>query len=207
MSIEDVELTLEKALQEALATRRAIRTRIEETEEELRKLRRWAADVDAIIEHTQAALSPSDRAVGEPPSSIAGSVSSTLAASEPLSPVAKSALPVSTPPVSQDELRPKTPRYEKPSVQLDIKPTSLRFRDLTIPQAATIVLRESDGPLHVNAIYNKLLEGGFEFHGDHPTITLAVTLSRSKRFRKVAPGTFDLVMRDVSEQRAVGSSS
>jgi hypothetical protein len=187
MIIEDVELTLEKALQEALATRRAIRSRIEETEDELRKLRRWAADVEAIIHHTQAALNQFAIPAGEPPAPAAKPASSPPAVAAP---------PDGTPP---------RPRRSIPALQPDIQPTSFRFRDLTIPQASTIVLREADGPLHVNAIYNKLLEDGFEFHGEHPTIALAVSLARSKRFRKVAPGTFDLVMRDVSEPRAVGS--
>ena len=73
------------------------------------------------------------------------------------------------------------------------KSSNVRFTDFRIPQAATIVLRESDGPLHVSEIYRRMAAGGFEFRGQHQLITLAVSLSRSKRFRKVAPGTFDLV--------------
>ncbi|NOT58989.1 MAG: hypothetical protein HOP19_02065 [Acidobacteria bacterium] len=69
---------------------------------------------------------------------------------------------------------------------------NVRFNDFRIPQAATIVLREAPGPLHVSEIYRRMAEGGFEFRGQHQLITLAVSLSRSKRFRKVAPGTFDL---------------
>jgi hypothetical protein len=53
-------------------------------------------------------------------------------------------------------------------------------------------LREADRPLHVSEIYRRMAEGGFEFRGQHQLITLAVSLSRSKRFRKVAPGTFEL---------------
>ncbi|MCW5968221.1 MAG: hypothetical protein KIT57_06885 [Blastocatellales bacterium] len=70
--------------------------------------------------------------------------------------------------------------------------SNVRFADFRIPQAATIVLREAEGPLHVSDIYQRLAEGGFEFRGQHQLITLAVSLSRSKRFRKVAPGTFEL---------------
>lgn len=73
------------------------------------------------------------------------------------------------------------------------KNSNVRFTDFRIPQAATIVLREADGPLHVSEIYRRMAAGGFEFRGQHQLITLAVSLSRSKRFRKVAPGTFDLV--------------
>ena len=74
-----------------------------------------------------------------------------------------------------------------------------RFFDRTIPQAATMILREAGGPLHVNEIYNQLLEGGFSFTGNNPTISIAVSLNRNTRFRKVAPGTFDLVIRDAAK--------
>ena len=72
------------------------------------------------------------------------------------------------------------------------KGSNVRFTDFRIPQAATIVLREANGPLHVSEIYRRLSAGGFEFRGQHQLITLAVSLSRSKRFHKVSPGTFDL---------------
>ena len=69
---------------------------------------------------------------------------------------------------------------------------NVRFNDFRIPQAATIVLREANRALHVSEIYRRLAEGGFEFRGQHQLISLAVSLSRSKRFRKVAPGTFEI---------------
>jgi hypothetical protein len=46
---------------------------------------------------------------------------------------------------------------------------------------------EEGGPLHVNELYNRLLEGGFKFTGQNPTISVAVSLNRNTRFRKVAP--------------------
>ncbi len=69
---------------------------------------------------------------------------------------------------------------------------NVRFNDFRIPQAATIVLREARRPLHVSEIFRQMRDGGFEFRGQHQLISLAVSLSRSKRFRKVAPGTFEL---------------
>jgi hypothetical protein len=51
----------------------------------------------------------------------------------------------------------------------------------------------------VNEIYNRLIEGGFSFTGNNPTISIAVSLNRNSRFRKVAPGTFDLVIKDVAK--------
>jgi hypothetical protein len=78
--------------------------------------------------------------------------------------------------------------------------SSQRFADRTITQACTLLLREADRPMHVNELYSYLMDGGFEFKGNNPTISIAVSLNRNRRFRKVAPGTFDLVMRDASSQ-------
>ena len=86
-----------------------------------------------------------------------------------------------------------------PSIAPHIEPVSHRFADRTITQACTLLLREAVEPLHVNELYNLLVAGGFEFTGNNPTISIAVSLNRNRRFRKVAPGTFDLVMRDASQ--------
>lgn len=81
----------------------------------------------------------------------------------------------------------------------NIEPISHRFSDRTITQACTLLLRESGVPLHVNELYNLLVAGGMEFKGNNPTISVAVSLNRNRRFRKVDPGTFDLVMREASQ--------
>jgi hypothetical protein len=86
-----------------------------------------------------------------------------------------------------------------PSIGPKIEPISHRFSDRTITQACTLLMREAGKPLHVNEIYNLLVAGGMEFKGNNPTISIAVSLNRNRRFRKVAPGTFDLVMRDASQ--------
>ncbi len=59
-----------------------------------------------------------------------------------------------------------------------------------------MLLREAGRPLHVNELYNLLVAGGMKFKGNNPTISIAVSLSRNTRFRKVDPGTFDLVIRE-----------
>lgn len=86
-----------------------------------------------------------------------------------------------------------------PSIAPNIEPVSHRFTDRTITQACTLLLREYQRPLHVNELYNMLVSGGFEFKGENPTISIAVSLNRNRRFRKVAPGTFDLIIRDASQ--------
>jgi hypothetical protein len=83
-----------------------------------------------------------------------------------------------------------------PSISSDLEPLSNRFSDRTITQACTLLLRESGGPLHVNELYNLLVSGGMKFKGNNPTISIAVSLNRNSRFRKVDPGTFDLVIRE-----------
>jgi hypothetical protein len=86
-----------------------------------------------------------------------------------------------------------------PSITANIEPISHRFSDRTITQACTLLLRESGKPLHVNELYNLLVAGGMRFKGNNPTISIAVSLNRNRRFRKVDPGTFDLVMREASQ--------
>ncbi len=86
-----------------------------------------------------------------------------------------------------------------PSRTSNIEPISHRFADRTITQACTLLLRESGGPLHVNELYNLLVAGGMQFKGNNPTISVAVSLNRNRRFRKVDPGTFDLMMREASQ--------
>jgi hypothetical protein len=85
-----------------------------------------------------------------------------------------------------------------PSRTTNIEPISYRFADRTITQACTLLLREAGKPLHVNELYNLLVSGGMQFKGNNPTISIAVSLNRNRRFRKVEPGTFDLIMRDAS---------
>ena len=89
-----------------------------------------------------------------------------------------------------------------PTISPSVEPISHRFTDRTITQACTLLLREAGNPLHVNELYNFLVAGGFEFKGNNPTISIAVSLNRNRRFRKVAPGTFDLVMREASREAA-----
>jgi len=86
-----------------------------------------------------------------------------------------------------------------PSISSRIEPISHRFSDRTITQACTLLLREAGRPMHVNELYNLLVAGGMKFKGNNPTISIAVSLNRNRRFRKVDPGTFDLVMREASQ--------
>jgi hypothetical protein len=67
----------------------------------------------------------------------------------------------------QSPLRPTAAPVERrqqiPTVRNNVEVLSDRFIDRTIPQAVTLPAREEGGPLHVNELYNRLLEGGFKF--------------------------------------------
>ena len=87
-----------------------------------------------------------------------------------------------------------------PSRTTNKEPLSQRFSDRTIIQSCTLLLREAGRPLHVNELYNLLIAGGMNFKGNNPTISIAVSLSRNGRFRKVDPGTFDIDMREAGRK-------
>ncbi len=101
----------------------------------------------------------------------------------------------STPYINNNQNRNSNNR-RVPAGNSAVEPTHQRFADRTITQACTLLLREMGRPLHVNDLYKLLVEGGFEFKGNNPTISIAVSLNRNRRFEKIAPSTFDLVLRD-----------
>jgi hypothetical protein len=163
------------------------------------KLRELEAEADSV----RAELAELDIVVSQSEASLYRRLSSVLATSN---------VPFDLPSDSELEaamyrnsaLRPRMPTPEQrrqpiPSVRNNVEALSDRFIDRTIPQAVTMLLREEGAPLHVNEIFNRLKEGGFKFTGQNPTISIAVSLNRNGRFRKAAPGTFDLVMRDASK--------
>ena len=92
------------------------------------------------------------------------------------------------------------PNRGVPSRSTNLEPISQRFADRTITQACTLLLREAGRPMHVNELYNLLIAGGMEFKGNNPTISVAVSLNRNRRFIKVEPGTFDLAIREAAKR-------
>lgn len=180
---------LEQNLRQSRAARMHLGARLRELEAEADAVRAELAEMDTLASQSEAAIYR-----------LLSSVlaSSSLAAGLPSDAELESAMGHSSParrgPVNLDSRR-----QQIPPVRTDIEALSDRFMDRTIPQAVTLLLREEGGPLHVNELYNRLLEGGFRFTGENPTISVAVSLNRNSRFRKVAPGTFDLMIRDASK--------
>jgi len=185
---------LEQSLRQSRAARMHLAARLRELEVEADAVRAELAEMDTLASQSEAA--------------IYRLLSSVLASSNLTGNASLSGLPSDA--ELEAAMRPSAqqsvPRFggearrqEIPTLRPNTEALSDRFMDRTIPQAVTLLLREEGGALHVNEIYNRLLEGGFKFTGQNPTISIAVSLNRNTRFRKTAPGTFDLMMRDASK--------
>ena len=179
---------LEQSLRQSRAARMHLAARLRELEAEADSVRAELAEMDLLASQTEAAIYRLLSSV-----LASGNLSLGLPSDAEL----ESAMRQSQPPLRREI--PVERRPQIPTVRNNVEVMSDRFMDRTIPQAVTLLLREEGGPLHVNELYNRLLEGGFKFTGQNPTISVAVSLNRNTRFRKVAPGTFDLVMRDASK--------
>ena len=188
---------LEQTLRQSRSARINLSARLRELDAEADGVRAELAEIDLLISQTEAAicrLLSTVIATGNFSSRVLPSDAELEAAMHQAS-----HQPAHQPPPPARAHIPMERRPQIPLVRNNVEALSDRFMDRTIPQAVTLLLREEGGPLHVNEIYNRLLEGGFKFTGQNPTISVAVSLNRNTRFRKVAPGTFDLVMRDASK--------
>lgn len=185
---------LEQSLRQSRAARMHLSARLRELEVEADAVRAELAEMDTLATQTEAAIYRMLSSVLASSNLSVGSLSTGLPSDAELEAAMRQSSPH-----SRVTLQPEIRRQEIPAIRPNTEVLSDRFMDRTIPQAVTLLLREEGGSLHVNEIYNRLLEGGFKFTGQNPTISIAVSLNRNMRFRKVAPGTFDLMMRDASK--------
>ncbi|MBA2646344.1 MAG: hypothetical protein H0U81_06050 [Pyrinomonadaceae bacterium] len=195
MPEENLLTTLEGSLRQTRATRSRLSSRLADLEAEAERLRTELAEMDGLASQTEAAMF---RIL----SSMLGTGAATTTPSDAEIEAALRRDAAKAQPTSvrvESVVAAAHSRHEMPPVRTDIEPKDERFLDRTIPQATALLLREAGSPLHVNEIYNRLLEGSFQFTGQHPTISIAVSLNRNRRFRKVAPGTFDLTIRDAAQ--------
>ncbi|HKP36456.1 MAG TPA: hypothetical protein VJT71_06330 [Pyrinomonadaceae bacterium] len=192
MANETLIARLEQSLRQSRAARTRLAARLAELESESEIIRAELAEMDTLAGQTEAAIFRLLSNVMSGPSTQVGTTSVGELEVELQRRLAQAEL--------AHHHAASTPlRHNVPPVRNNITAIDDRYFDRTIPQAATMILREANGPLHVNEIYNRLVEGGFSFTGQHPTISIAVSLNRNSRFRKVAPGTFDLVIRDAAK--------
>src|SRR5918912_1140942 len=195
MATENLLATLEQSLRQARVTRSSLASRLADLEAEAERVRTELAEMDSLVSQTEASMFRIMSSMFSAQSAAASAPSEAEIEAARRRDAAREAAQMPHVPSAV----PPAPRHEMPPIRTGIEATSDRFYDRTIPQATAMILREATGPLHVNEIYNRLMEGGFQFTGHHPTISIAVSLNRNRRFRKVAPGTFDLVIRDASQ--------
>ncbi|HVS21512.1 MAG TPA: hypothetical protein VHD88_06670 [Pyrinomonadaceae bacterium] len=189
MANETLIARLEQSLRQSRGARTRLAARLVELESESEIIRGELAEMDTLAGQTEAAIFRLLSNVMSGPSTPVGTTSVGELEVELERRLARAELSAIV----------AHQRHSIPSIRSNIEATNDRFFDRTIPQATTMILREAGGPLHVNEIYNLLMEGGFSFTGHNPTISIAVSLNRNSRFRKVAPGTFDLIIRDAAK--------
>ena len=207
MPDENLLATLENGLRQSRTTRSRLAARLADLEAEAERVRTELNEMDAIISQTEQAMfrilssmfGAAQSAAPPSDAEIEFALRRDAAANAPR--VTPQTPPPSHAPYAQSQPQPHEQhfRHHIPPIRSDVQPKSDRFFERTIPHAAAVLLREAGGPLHVNELYNRLLEGGFQFTGQNPTISIAVSLNRNRRFRKVAPGTFDLTIRDAAQ--------
>jgi len=206
MPDENLLATLENRLRQSRTTRSRLAARLADLEAEAERVRTELNEMDAIISQTEAAMFRILSSMFGAAQSAAPPSDAEIEFALRRDAAANARAAQQAPPPPHAAYQPSQPqpqehhfRHHIPPIRSDIAPKSDRFFERTIPHAAAVLLRESGGPLHVNELYNRLLEGGFQFTGQNPTISIAVSLNRNRRFRKVAPGTFDLTIRDAAQ--------
>src|SRR6058998_2455664 len=165
MANETLIARLEQSLRQSRAARTRLAARLAELEAEAEIIRGELVEMDTLAGQTEAAIFRLLSNVMSGPSTRVGTTSVGELEVELQRRLAHAEL--SQPSAMQ--------RHNVPPIKTDIETISDRFYDRTIPQAATMILREAGGPLHVNEIYNQLIEGGFSFTGHNPTISIAVS--------------------------------
>ena len=68
-----------------------------------------------------------------------------------------------------------------------------KYVGMSVPDAAYALLRETRRPMHAKELYQRLIEGGLHIRGKTPVTSVATSLKRDRRFRKVGPNTFELI--------------
>ncbi len=99
--------------------------------------------------------------------------------------------------VEVEKAKPVQPSHPLATESRDQSDTILlektKYSGLSVPQAAYLLLKESVEALHAKNICQKLLEGGVHLRGKTPITSVAISLSRDKRFKRVAPNTFKII--------------
>jgi hypothetical protein len=65
-----------------------------------------------------------------------------------------------------------------------------KYVGMSVSDAAYKILREVKKPMHAKNLCQLLIDGGIQIRGKTPVTSVATSLKRDPRFKKVAPNTF-----------------
>src|SRR5215475_3568150 len=68
-----------------------------------------------------------------------------------------------------------------------------KYAGKSVPEAAYQILREASRPMHAKELLQRLMEGGIQIKGKTPLTSVATSLKRDSRFKKVSPNTFEAI--------------
>ena len=88
-------------------------------------------------------------------------------------------------------IRPFVPLMDVTDQSREILLGRSKYVGKSVPQAAYEILRESNRAMHAKELVQRLIEGGLQIKGKTPLTSIATSLKRDKRFRKVGPNTFE----------------
>ena len=66
-----------------------------------------------------------------------------------------------------------------------------KYSGTSVSEAAYEMLREANRSMHAKELVQRLVEGGLQIKGKTPLTSVATSLKRDKRFKKVGPNTFE----------------
>ena len=75
----------------------------------------------------------------------------------------------------------------------------IKYVGKSVPEAAYQILREANKAMHAKELLQRLIEGGLQIKGKTPLTSVATSLKRDKRFRKVSPNTFEALQESLTE--------
>jgi hypothetical protein len=83
------------------------------------------------------------------------------------------------------------PMADVPDQSREILLGRSKFVGMSVPEAAFVILRDARRSMHAKEILQRLLEGGIRIKGKTPLTSVATSLKRDPRFKKVGPNTFE----------------
>ncbi len=73
-----------------------------------------------------------------------------------------------------------------------------KYVGMSVTDGSFVILRGTQRPMHAKELCQRLIEGGMQIRGKTPVTSIATSLKRDPRFKKVAPNTFESVERQAN---------